>query len=105
MVQWILMALISLLTRRFGCSLHLPAHRRGAGLPDELRALLRKRAGVWDLPELPEIGGPLESDGAVAESQRQAAALMGVAMTVHDHFVLESSANSPWSCGSGAEAA
>ncbi|MFL0781526.1 MAG: aminotransferase class I/II-fold pyridoxal phosphate-dependent enzyme [Prochlorococcus sp.] len=78
MVQWILMALISLLTRRFGCSLHLPAHRRGAGLPDELRALLRKRAGVWDLPELPEIGGPLESDGAVAESQRQAAAGMGV---------------------------
>ena len=72
------MALLPLLSRKFGCSLHLPAHRRGAGLPTDLRALLRKRAGFWDLPELPEIGGPLELEGAVAESQRQAASWMGV---------------------------
>ena len=31
-----------------------------------------------DLPELPQIGGPLESEGAVADSQRESAATMGV---------------------------
>ena len=72
------MELLPLLLRQMGRSLHLPAHRRGLGLPDELRTLLNKRAGIWDLPELPQIGGPLESGGAVAESQQRAASQMGV---------------------------
>ncbi len=73
------MALLPQLTRRLGTPLFLPAHGRGAALPDGLRQLLRRRAGIWDLPELPALGGPLEPEGAIAESQRTAAAQMGVA--------------------------
>ena len=73
------MALLPQLTRHLGQSLFLPAHGRGAALPDGLRQLLRQRAGIWDLPELPALGGPLEPEGAIAESQRNAAAQMGVA--------------------------
>jgi lysine decarboxylase len=57
--------------------LHLPAHGRGLGLAPGLARLLRRAPGRWDLPELPELGGPLEPEGAVAEAQRQAAALFG----------------------------
>ena len=53
--------------------LHLPAHVGGKGLPPGIRALLRRRAGVWDVPELPGFGGPLEPKGVVAESQQRAA--------------------------------
>jgi lysine decarboxylase len=58
-------------------NLHLPAHGRGRGLPAELRRLLRHPPGSWDLPELPAIGGPLESSGTVPEAQRRCAALLG----------------------------
>ena len=57
--------------------LHLPAHGRGRALAPGLRRLLRQPPGRWDLPELPEIGGPLEADGAVAEAQAAAANLLG----------------------------
>ncbi|MBM5806424.1 MAG: aminotransferase class I/II-fold pyridoxal phosphate-dependent enzyme [Cyanobacteria bacterium M_surface_10_m2_179] len=57
--------------------LHLPAHGRGRALAPALRRLLRQAPGRWDLPELPEIGGPLEAEGAVAEAQAAAAALLG----------------------------
>jgi lysine decarboxylase len=57
--------------------LHLPAHGRGRGLPPALRRLLRRRPGSWDLPELPEIGGPLEANGLVPEAQRRCAELLG----------------------------
>jgi len=59
--------------------LHLPAHGRGRGLPAELERLLRRRPGSWDLPELPELGGPLEPQGAVAEAQRRCARRLGAA--------------------------
>ncbi len=72
------MGLLPLLKRDYGRCLHLPAHGRGAALPEDLQRLLRVRAGVWDLPELPDLGGPLERQGAVAESQRQAALMIGV---------------------------
>ena len=71
------MALLPLLKKRLGRSLFLPAHGRGQALPAEFKRLLRQRAGVWDLPELAEIGGPLEPEGAVGESQRNSAAAMG----------------------------
>ncbi|QNI71178.1 aminotransferase class I/II-fold pyridoxal phosphate-dependent enzyme [Cyanobium sp. NS01] len=58
-------------------ALHLPAHGRGRGLAPPLAQLLRRRPGSWDLPELPGFGGPLEPEGAVAEEQRQCAALLG----------------------------
>ena len=57
--------------------LHLPAHGRGRGLAPALRQLLRQRPGSWDLPELPQVGGPLLAQGAVAESQRLAAQRLG----------------------------
>ena len=72
------MVLLPLLHRRLGRPLFLPAHGRGAALPPALRKLLRQRAGVWDLPELPQIGGPLEAEGAVGASQHKAAIAMGV---------------------------
>lgn len=71
------MALLSVLRQRLGRSFFLPAHGRGRALPTDLRRLLRSRAGIWDLPELPQVGGPLECEGAVAESQRTSAAAMG----------------------------
>jgi lysine decarboxylase len=58
-------------------ALHLPAHGRGRGLAPPLAWLLRQSPGRWDLPELPEIGGPLEPEGGVAEAQRRCAALLG----------------------------
>ena len=57
--------------------LHLPTHGRGRGLTPDLAALLRRRPGSWDLPELPGLGGPLEADGAIADSQARCAALYG----------------------------
>ena len=72
------MTLVSLLRQGQGRNLFLPAHGRGAALPEALRRLLRSRAGLWDLPELPMVGGPLEPEGAVADSQATAAAAMGV---------------------------
>jgi lysine decarboxylase len=57
--------------------LHLPAHGRGRGLPPPLRQLLRQPPGSWDLPELPEIGGPLEGEGSIPRAQRRCADLLG----------------------------
>jgi len=64
---------------RFALPLHLPAHGRGRGLAPGLQRLLRQPPARWDLPELPEIGGPLEPEGAVAEAQAAAAAQLGAA--------------------------
>ena len=60
-----------------GLPLHLPAHGRGRGLSPALQRLLRQRPGSWDLPELPEFGGPLIDSGAVAEAQRRCAHQLG----------------------------
>jgi len=57
--------------------LHLPAHGRGRALAPALRQLLHQPPGSWDLPELPAIGGPLLAEGAVADSQRRCAQLLG----------------------------
>tara|TARA_B100002051_G_scaffold271951_1_gene307688 strand:- start:11385 stop:12818 length:1434 start_codon:yes stop_codon:yes gene_type:complete len=69
--------IIPLLRQRIKRPLFLPAHTRGATLPAPLQQLLRGRPGSWDLPELPELGGPLLDSGAVADSQRTAATAMG----------------------------
>jgi lysine decarboxylase len=60
-----------------GLPLHLPAHGRGRGLSPALQRLLRQSPGSWDLPELPEFGGPLIESGAVAEAQRRCARQLG----------------------------
>ncbi|WP_320668031.1 aminotransferase class I/II-fold pyridoxal phosphate-dependent enzyme [Prochlorococcus sp. MIT 1307] len=71
------MGIASLLTFNRGKSLFLPAHGRGVALPTEIKKLLGKRAGLWDLPELPDLGGPLISNGAVAASQERSACGVG----------------------------
>ena len=72
------MEIASYLRNYRGKSLFLPAHGRGSALPRDFQKLLRSRAGVWDLPELPEFGGPLEPQGAVARSQEKSAKSFGV---------------------------
>ena len=57
--------------------LHLPAHGRGRGLAPGLGRLLGQVPGRWDLPELPEVGGPLIPTGWVAEAQKECADLLG----------------------------
>jgi lysine decarboxylase len=74
------MRLLSLLQEaRPYLDLHLPAHGRGRGLAPGISNLLRRRPGGWDLPELPQLGGPLEPSGAVAEDQAASARLCGAA--------------------------
>tara|TARA_Y100001968_G_scaffold330294_1_gene381741 strand:- start:9034 stop:10431 length:1398 start_codon:yes stop_codon:yes gene_type:complete len=72
------MLLSGLLTWNRGRNLFLPAHSRGMALPDDIKKLLLRRPGIWDLPELPDFGGPLLANGAVAESQSSSALDMGV---------------------------
>ena len=72
------MGLITLLSGGCSANLFLPAHGRGKALPANLRNLLKLRPGVWDLPELFEIGGPLICEGAIAESQKCSASKVGV---------------------------
>jgi lysine decarboxylase len=69
--------LLAALAARRRLPLHLPAHGGGQALPSPLWRLLRQPPGSWDLPELPDWGGPLLGEGAVAESQRRCASLMG----------------------------
>jgi len=72
------MGLITLLSGNRSENLFLPAHGRGKALPKKLRMLLKMRPGIWDLPELYEIGGPLIAEGAIAESQKCSAHKVGV---------------------------
>ncbi len=72
------MGLLNLLSADRSENLFLPAHGRGKTLPKKIRKLLKLKPGIWDLPELFEIGGPLISEGAIAESQRSSASAMGV---------------------------
>ena len=64
------MSISSFLSKKFLKSLFFPAHNRGKALPKKLVKTLKKRPGLWDLPELPEIGSPLSKKGLIAESQR-----------------------------------
>ena len=72
------MGLIKLLSGNGSENLFLPAHGRGNSLPEKLKNLLKLKPGIWDLPELFEIGGPLISEGAIAESQISSANDVGV---------------------------
>ncbi len=72
------MGLITLLSSSRSENLFLPAHGRGNALPKKLRKLLKQRPGIWDLPELFEIGGPLIVEGAIADSQKLSAYKVGV---------------------------
>lgn len=69
--------LLPLPPARGSLPLHLPAHGQGRALPAPLRRLLARAPGSWDCPELPDWGGPLLTEGAVAQAQRRCAALFG----------------------------
>ncbi len=73
----LLVEITSLLIHKRGKSFFLPAHSRGLALPKALRGILRQRPGLWDLPELPDIGSPLDDKGAVAQSQVKSAMSFG----------------------------
>ncbi len=64
------MRISSFLTKKYLKSLFFPAHNRGKALPKKLVKLLKNPPGIWDLPELPEIGSPLSKTGLIAKSQR-----------------------------------
>jgi len=72
------MGLLNLLSTTGSENLFLPAHGRGNALPRKIIKLLKLRPGIWDLPELFEIGGPLINEGAIAESQKHSAFEVGV---------------------------
>ena len=72
------MRLSALLDTERGRNLFLPAHGRGIALPKDLKSLLKKRPGIWDLPELPDLGDAISGSGAFAFSQREIAASFGV---------------------------
>jgi len=65
------MSISSFLTKKFLKSLFFPSHNRGAALPKKLVKLLKNPPGLWDLPELPEIGSPLSQSGLIAKAQRE----------------------------------
>ena len=64
------MSISSFLTKKFLKSLFFPAHNRGKALPKNLVKILKRSPGIWDLPELPEIGSPLSKSGLISEAQR-----------------------------------
>ena len=65
------MSLSSFLTKKFLKTLFFPAHIRGEALPKKIKNLLKNPPGIWDLPELPEIGTPLSKTGLIAKSQKK----------------------------------
>ncbi|KGG15437.1 MULTISPECIES: aminotransferase class I/II-fold pyridoxal phosphate-dependent enzyme [unclassified Prochlorococcus] len=71
------MRLTALLTTKRGKNLFLPAHGRGNALPMEIKALLKNKPGLWDLPELPDIGGLGLSEGAIEIIQQECASSIG----------------------------
>ncbi|AAQ00157.1 MULTISPECIES: aminotransferase class I/II-fold pyridoxal phosphate-dependent enzyme [Prochlorococcus] len=46
-------------------------------MPMEIRRLLRNKPGIWDLPELPDIGGPTSLEGEIQISQQESALAIG----------------------------
>ena len=65
------MRISSFLTKKFLKSLFFPAHNRGEALPKKLIKLLKNPPGIWDLPELPEIGTTLSKRGLISKSQKK----------------------------------
>ncbi|KAG0567948.1 hypothetical protein KC19_7G174100 [Ceratodon purpureus] len=60
---------------------HFPGHRRGAGAPPMMAALVGKGAFAADLPELPELDNLHAAEGVILEAQCKAARLFGAEQT------------------------
>ena len=76
------MSISSFLKQKFSRPLFFPSHNRGKALPKILVQLLKEEPGLWDIPELPELGTPLSDIGLIKDSQ--------------DYFAKKFSANSCW---------
>ena len=76
------MSISSFLRKKFSRSLFFPSHNRGKALPEKLVQLLKEDPGLWDLPELPELGSPLSDFGLIKDSQ--------------DYFAKKFAVNSCW---------
>ena len=76
------MSISSFLRKKFSRALFFPSHNRGKALPQKLIQLLREDPGLWDLPELPELGSPLSDFGLIKDSQ--------------DYFAKEFAVNNCW---------
>jgi len=63
------MSISSFLRKKFSRSLFFPSHNRGKALPQNLVQLLKEDPGLWDLPELPELGSPLTDFGLIKDCQ------------------------------------
>ena len=63
------MSISYFLKRKNFKALFFPSHNRGSALPKEIINLLKKRPGLWDLPDLPEIGTSLTKKGLVSDAQ------------------------------------
>ena len=63
------MSISNFLRRKFLKSLFFPSHNRGQALPSEIKKLLKDEPGIWDLPELPELGSVLSDSGLIYEAQ------------------------------------
>ena len=63
------MRISTFLREKFLMSLFFPSHNRGKVLPRKLKKLLQEKPGLWDLPELPEIGSPLSESGLISDIQ------------------------------------
>tara|TARA_Y100001970_G_C14247843_1_gene869600 strand:+ start:2912 stop:4312 length:1401 start_codon:yes stop_codon:yes gene_type:complete len=72
------MSIYSYLTKRIKKGLFFPSHIRGNALPKEIKSLLKKKPGSWDLPDIPELISPLRKDGIIAISQEETAVKIGV---------------------------
>ena len=76
------MSISSFLRKNFSRSLFFPSHNRGKALPKKFAQLLREVPGLWDLPELPELGTPLTDSGLIKDAQ--------------DYFAKKFDVNSCW---------
>ena len=76
------MSISSFLRKNFSRSLFFPSHNRGKALPKKFAQLLREVPGLWDLPELPELGTPLSNYGLIRDAQ--------------DYFAKKFDVNSCW---------
>ena len=76
------MSISSFLRKKISMPLFFPSHNRGKALPKKLIKLLKEEPGLWDIPELPEIGTPLSDFGLIKDSQ--------------DYFAKKFAVNSCW---------
>ena len=60
---------------------HFPGHRRGAGAPPMMAALIGTDAFAADLPELPELDNLHAAEGVIAKAQQRAALLFDAQRT------------------------